>query len=64
MIFSSMQHVLHLLALHVWVHTVLVATILDQHVLMATADVPTTHRETTVPVLVSYQVIPMSNSYS
>ena len=34
-------------------HTVLVATTLDQVVLMATVDVPTIQRETTAPVLVS-----------
>ena len=45
------QHVV-LRGVDVLAHIVLVATTLDQVVLMATVDVPTIQRETTAPVLV------------
>ena len=50
---NVLQHVLHLWVLDVMVHTVLVTTTLDQHVLMDTADVQTTRKGTSAPVLVS-----------
>lgn len=51
------QHVEHLWVPDVMVLTVLVATTLDQHVSMDTADVHTTHKGTTVPALVSLVIL-------
>ena len=52
-ILNVLQHVLHLWVLDVMVHTVLVVTTLDQHVLMDTADVQTIQKGTSAPALVS-----------